>query len=217
MNANAVAKHYAYLTPEERFRLILAASGRGDKAERDRLAHASARVGLTIPDHFPHAHAFQDVAVMTFIELLEEAARYRDALTMACGEETEEEDDLDDEPAAEDVPEDAGERPVCQRFFDLALGAGFVLRTKAEGWNLFCERLAVPPHLLWSVFLGFDRLQGTLALAEKVAFAPEGYLRWLNRSRPAGRPERQSVPLTVEGVADATAEAFRLHVEWWGG
>lgn len=34
MNANAVAKHYAILTAEERFRLILAASGRGDAAER---------------------------------------------------------------------------------------------------------------------------------------------------------------------------------------
>jgi len=31
MNANAVAKHYGILTPEERFRLILAASGRGDE------------------------------------------------------------------------------------------------------------------------------------------------------------------------------------------
>ena len=37
MNASTVTKHYGLLTPEERFRLILAAGGRGDEAEQDRL------------------------------------------------------------------------------------------------------------------------------------------------------------------------------------
>ena len=32
MNANAVAKHYGSLTPEERFSLILAAGARGDES-----------------------------------------------------------------------------------------------------------------------------------------------------------------------------------------
>ncbi len=40
MNANAVARHYALLTPEERFQLILAAGARGDDAEQDRLIRA---------------------------------------------------------------------------------------------------------------------------------------------------------------------------------
>ena len=44
MNANAIAKNYSRLTPEERFHLILAASGRGDEAERDRLLHARMRI-----------------------------------------------------------------------------------------------------------------------------------------------------------------------------
>jgi hypothetical protein len=38
MNANALVKNYGRLAPEERFRLILAARGRGDEAESDRLA-----------------------------------------------------------------------------------------------------------------------------------------------------------------------------------
>src|SRR5262245_39764486 len=37
MNVNSVVNRYKNLTPEERFRLILAASGRGDESERDRL------------------------------------------------------------------------------------------------------------------------------------------------------------------------------------
>jgi hypothetical protein len=79
MNANAVVKNYGSLTPEERFRLILAASGRGDEAERDRLARAGRRITLSMPDHSPYGHAFQELALLTFVELLEDAARYHDA------------------------------------------------------------------------------------------------------------------------------------------
>jgi hypothetical protein len=76
MNAKAVARHYGSLTPEERFRLILAASARGDEAERDRLANASGRISLSVPDHSPYAHAFQELALLSFIELLDQAASY---------------------------------------------------------------------------------------------------------------------------------------------
>jgi hypothetical protein len=78
MNANGIAKHYGSLMPEERFRLILAASGRGDEAERDRLAHAGPRITLTMPDHSAYGHAFEELALLVFLELLEEAARYHD-------------------------------------------------------------------------------------------------------------------------------------------
>jgi hypothetical protein len=43
MNAKTLAKHYASLTAEERFRLIGAAGARGEKAEQDRLAAAAGR------------------------------------------------------------------------------------------------------------------------------------------------------------------------------
>ncbi len=56
-----------------------------------------------------------------------------------------------------------------------------------------------------------------LALAEKAAFVPEGFLLWLNRVRPEGEPEVTAVPLTPEGVAAATAKEFRHRVQWLGG
>jgi len=60
-------------------------------------------------------------------------------------------------------------------------------------------------------------VQRTLALTEKAAFVPEGFLRWINRVRPKGEPELTAVPLTVEGVADETEKAYRHRVQWWGG
>jgi hypothetical protein len=94
-----------------------------------------------------------------------------------------------------------------------------MLRTKADGWKLFCERLNVPPFLVWEcgALPGYDRLRRALTLAEKAAFTADGFLRWLNRTRPAGRPEQAGVPLTVEGVADATERLFREHAAWWNG
>lgn len=100
---------------------------------------------------------------------------------------------------------------------DLALAAGFVLKVKADGWKLFCERLSVPPFAAWKDLPGFDRLERALALAEQAAFMPAGLVRWLNDVRPAGTSALSRVPLTVEGIADATAKMFQDWVDWWGG
>jgi hypothetical protein len=225
MKAPPLAKNYKALTPEERFRLILAASGRGDEAERTRLTNAGGRIALSMQDHAPYAHAFNDLALLTFIRLLDEAARYQADLAFAddardtfdADEAEEESDEAAEETDAKADEEDASQEPVCFRTLDIALAAGYMLRTKANGWKLFCERLNVPPFLHWEIHPGFDRLQGVLALTEKAAFVPEGFLRWLNRVRPKGEPELTAVPLTVEGVADEIEKAFRWCVHWWGG
>ena len=229
MNANAIAKTYARLTPEERFRLILAASGRGDEAERDRLTHAGERITLSMPDHSPYARAFAELADLIFIELVEAASHYHDAFYRADenrdhfgdGDAEEEGDDAKAEPAARTdlatEEDDTDKQPAWLRSFDIALAAGFLLKTKADGWKLFCERLNVPPLLLWEGLPGFDRLQRALALTEKAAFFPEGFLRWLNDIRPAGAPKATEVNLTVNGIADGTASMFKSRVEWWGG
>jgi hypothetical protein len=94
-----------------------------------------------------------------------------------------------------------------------------MLRTKADGWKLFCERLNLPPFQLWQLgpLPGFDRLQRGLGLAEQAAFTSEGFLRWLNRVRPAGEPELAHLPLTVEGIAEAAERMFRERAAWWCG
>ena len=216
MNGNRAAKHYGSLTPEERFRLILAASGRGDEAERERLRLAGGQITLSVSDHCPHAHAFDELALQAYLELLEVAARYTDALARAAGPGCRDEDG-EAEEAQSPAEGGRGARPVSEEALDQVLAWGFWLRTMADGGKLFCERLSVPPFLLWEGLPGFGRLRRALAAAEKAAFVPEGYLRWWNAVRPAGEPEQTEVPLTVEGVADATAQAFRCCVEWWGG
>ena len=226
MNANAVARHYGSLTPEERFRLILAARGRGDEADRDRLANAGKRITFSASDYSPYAHAFDELALLIYVELLEQAAAYLEALNWADDTHVLGDEGEDDESESTDGPEvgtatgsveDPRERPVWKRALDLALATGFVLRTKADGWKTFCQRLNVPPFLEWQDLPGFDRLQRALRTAEEASFESEGFLSWLNVVRPTGASELATVPLTVEGVANATEEIYRQRVEWWGG
>ena len=242
MNASILAKKYCSLTPEERFRLILAARGRGDEAEGDRLANSGNRLTLSAQDHVPYLNAFDELALLVFIELLDEASGYDDACESADEEacysfdDDDEEVDSDEaetatggeaeeEPGAKTHAEQAegwaGERPLWQRTRDLAFAAGFMLRTKTEGWKLFCERMHIPPFLLWEMLPGFDRLQRALALAEKAAFFPEDMVRLLNTIRRKNKHEATVATvenlMSAEKVADELAKMFRQRANWWGG
>jgi hypothetical protein len=79
MNTKGLAKLYDRLTPAERLPLIIAAAERGDDAERDRLVNAAGRITLSMSDHLPYARAFDELATLIFLELLEDAGNYFDA------------------------------------------------------------------------------------------------------------------------------------------
>jgi hypothetical protein len=218
MRAPPLAEKYDCLTTEERFRLIMAAFGRGDMAEQDRLIRAGSRISCSMPDSAPYSYAFNTLAPHVFIDLLEEAARYYDAFRRLEDVEREGGGDEADLESVEGPKDDRdGNRPVRNRYMDLALASGYVLKAKAEGWKLFCERWNIPPFLLWEKLPGFDRLQRALELAEKAAFVHKGFLRWLNRIQSAGEPEVTEIFMTAEGEAEAHEKAFQQLVQWWSG
>jgi hypothetical protein len=229
MDANALARNYGRLTPEERWRLIVAADARGDAAEENRLANAAQRLHFSSPDFSPYGKAFFEVALVVFIELLDEAARCDefwlradahdpfsdDEDEVADGDEAG--DDPDAQAGAGSVKDGSRQRPAWQRSGDIAMASGFVLRTKAAGWTLFCERLTIPPFGHWEGLPGFDRVRRALNMGEKLAFTPEEMRRWLNRIRPTSSPEVQGLGLTPEGCAAGLEDVFRKRVAWWGG
>jgi hypothetical protein len=73
--------HYGQLTGQERFPLILAAGMRNDAVEQNRLLLAGTRLMYTVSDHVPWAEAFGTMAQFVFMELVEEASRFRSAWT----------------------------------------------------------------------------------------------------------------------------------------
>ena len=204
MNPNTLTKQYGYINPEERFRLIMAASGRGDETERDRLAKSGSRMTVSIQDHAPFALAFSDLGNWTFIDLVEDASQYLSSFM-----------DRRETDFSEDFEPTEEEMAACETDRRLWLAEGYLLKTKADGWKLFCERLNVPPFVIWQQLPGFERLQISLRLAENAAFVPEGFLRWLNDERPDGSPEITTVPITAVKVADELEKVYREGVRWW--
>ena len=213
MKTSLPAQNYSLLTPEERFHLILAASGRGDEVEKTRLVRAGDRIKLSMPDHAPWANAFNDLALLEFIELLEEAAGYINSFHPVHAKEQEEDDEddgkqsLKDETKMDETIQDG----------DVTLALGYILRAKAEGWKLFCEKLNIPPFLYWEDLPGFKRLQIALDIATRAAFTPEGIVKWLNRVRKAGEPELAKPPLSADRLAAELEKAYRQRAQWWGG
>lgn len=207
----SLTRQYDSLTHEERFRLILAAGARGDEAEQQRLVRAGERLHLTMPGHSPWAHAFNELSFMVLLELLEEASRHRDAFE--CWSD------------AEDDGRGKKRRTASTlktRAFDLYLAQGFILKTKHDGWKLFCERLSLPPSSLWQPLPGYDRLCLALDMFEErayrpaAAFTPEGMAGWMARTRPADSTEPTSL-ISPRSFADDLNECYRERVAWWGG
>lgn len=195
MNLNSLAKHYASLSPEERFRLILAAGARDDQSEQRRLISAGKSVSLSVQDHAPLAYAFEQTATHVYLELIELAARYVEAMRQTNAE-------------------DDGEATSA---LDLALAIGFQLKATADGWELFCATTHVAPFALWEHLPGFSRLQNALVLADKASFTASGFVCWLNASRVAEKPPLTRAPLSPESVADDVEKAFRKAAAWWSG
>ncbi len=98
---------------------------------------------------------------------------------------------------------------------DVALAAGYVFKTTANGWVLFCEELSVPAWALWETNPGYERLQQALRLAQKAAFAPEGFQKWVDRTR---KPRETHLPARQPGAADIAEELRRAlgrRAGWW--
>jgi hypothetical protein len=214
MNTNGLAKHYATLKPEERFRLIVAANERGDEAESQRLTRTAKRCTFSNMDYSPFAHALHDLAILTFLELLDEAARH---------------DDVREQWADAEMSDSTGGKhrrnrsPRKERLFELFLVQGFILRTKAAGWNLFCNRIGIEPQRLWQYLPGFERLKRTLLGLQGTpdrpapAYTPAGMVNWLNRVRPDHEPEvTEANILSPETIARQTDAAFHERARWWG-
>ena len=235
MNTKSLANHYAQLTPDELFRLIMAANSRGDPAERDRLAEAGQRITLSMPAHSPYARAFGELSFMTYIELLDEAAEYLDSHERAVravdtrmpkrkktARRTKTITPDQEEPAAENSEDDAEKPTRLAQSYELVNAIGFFFKLNLRGWTLFCARWNAGLTDLWDHgnYPGLDRLKIAWALVQ-AGFAyrtPADAVCWLNTVRPADDPElTEANIMTAEWVADRHDAEFHERVRWWGG
>ncbi len=147
----ALFAHYATLTPSERFRLLVAASSRGDLAEQVRIANAGGWISMSVREFVPLAQALGETDLHVYIELGELAAEYLDAFHVAsAADPTPQDDSAEDwtgtDRAAVQAHEVDAERvtPVEQV---VAFGAGYGLPLEGprlRAGSLFCGPQGLP-------------------------------------------------------------------------
>jgi hypothetical protein len=191
VNINRVSRYYHELFPEERWRLILAAMGRGDELEVERLTQAAPRVVWMSKDYVPVGLAFDELQLSVLLEVVDLAADYRAALQQALR--------LDGEKG-----QDAA---------GLALAVGYLLRARVMGWRLFCRKLTAPPFLCWRGLPGFTRVKKALASARDFSFSKDGFRDWFRKMEP----ESKTVPMTASAAARIIMKRYRDNVQRLGG
>ena len=226
---NVLGKLYGQLTAEERFRLIVAASDRGDDAERERLVNAGKWVQLTMQDHSPYSHAFQELIFLTYTELLEEAAQVLETCALT---DTQLRDSIDKAQISKrkkaSTPKgkgrtqdnDAVEYPAWNRTARTASAVGFLFNVKVEGWSIFCARHHISPFALWEQMdlPGVDRIKRALGMAHAGAMFPSAaeMTTWMNEVRPASAAEcTEADILTAVRFAANLDATFHQRAKWW--
>jgi hypothetical protein len=182
VNTNKLTKLYDQLTALERLPLIVAATQRGDQAERERLIAAAPRVTYSTPDYTACAEGFLKLSDFCFMELADLAARYLERVA-----------------ALDTRAEDEQGRLLL----NIALAFGYTFKVKLAGWRRFCADHHLDAEACWSGLPGLERIKRAEALAQVAAFLPEGMARF--------REMRGQDPglMTAASVAAGLQECFR--------
>jgi hypothetical protein len=204
MKLDSLAKQYDRLTVEERFVLTVQAIGRADGAELDRLTAVAARKRVSTVDTYAHLESWLSVMFLSFLELVDRAAFLNESIT--CWRDQMRDEDLRWQQGA--TEKNNGE-PLSTRLGPAVFAAGYLLKTRMAGWELWCKRRKLPALAFFQELPGYDRLQRALALTREsrdrawgFAFSPNEMLNWLNTMRDQGRPELVELPCTAERYAD---------------
>ncbi|QDU21279.1 hypothetical protein [Urbifossiella limnaea] len=190
MTADRLARRYAVLRPDERLALMLAASGRGDDAEHERLVATAPRVPVVVPDTFPRYMAFREVLDRHRAERFELTARFFQTKRL--------EEDYDEGPGG--------------RMGNVARAFGYLLLAARDGWTTFSERAMLPCGGLEVALVGGDVLRIAEDEAERDEVTADEVAGIIAaRGGPVGQVR------TASSVAEELGEVFAARLGWWEG
>jgi hypothetical protein len=196
MNTTSLAKLYDRLSPRERLPLIVAASGRGDQVEADRLLRSAPRIGYALPDYFGLADGVQNLALFHLLELLDLAAMYwRVSAAQA---------DAESSPGKEG-------KVVAARLLATKRMFAFLFTVEADAWKQFCAEMQLDGELLLRGLPGYANLDLTEEEARRSAYSQEEATAWVRRK---GNSTEEAV--TVEAVVASMQEMVTWRAGWWG-
>ena len=156
MNSNALARHYDWLTADERFVMLMAAALREDEVEEGRLLDTAPRMRLNVPHTFPLTLALQSLCDTFARKRLELALYYLRAMR-----------------AAEDADLDPPTRSqFAARLHDAGRVYAYLMGVYREAWNRFGTETGLDLDAVYELADGSPGLREIEREAEAVAFPP---------------------------------------------
>jgi hypothetical protein len=196
MKADGLAKLYDRLTPRERLPLIVAATARGDEADRARLLASAPASLFRLPDYFGLAEGLRTLALFHVAEMLDLAARFGHAAGMLAQEG--------------DFRGRAGKAERARRLGEARMLA-HLLVVNADGWTRFCCEMQLDGDLLLKHLLGYETLTRAEEVARLMAFTPEEATAWAQRA-----DGESATALTGDAVVASMREFLERQVDRWG-
>ena len=195
MNLNGVARHYDQLTPLERLPLIIAATARGDEAERQRLVHSAPLRFFREGDYGELAEELQRCAFLHLLYQLDDIALcWRAAAVLEqCGW------------WAKTKREKRETRELRDRVWNCLRLITYRFTARAECWKRLCADLSIDADVLLQKLPGYECVKENEGLCAKLAFTPEEAKAFLRKAH--GDPT-----IEVE-TAEESAKALREHFE----
>jgi len=204
MKTKGLEKLYDSLTARERLPLMVAAAGRGDEAEAERLSRSAPTLTFRVPDYHGLSEGLFALTALHLMTVLELVGRYWQASAVLA-------------VAARLPKEEVQVRE--QQFLASVRLLAFELVTHAEAWGLFCGGLHLDAEWLLHDQPGYRLLVRTQASARAVAFSPEEALAYLRGQLEAARAEAGEAPSAKHKyhlqTAQEIAEDFQEVLERW--
>jgi hypothetical protein len=192
VNTKSLAGLYERLTPKERLPLMLAASARGDEAERLRLTRSAPTNLFKLPDFYDLAEALQMLSLFHAMQLLDLAALY----WYASGQVAQ----------GEGVGRGGEARALEERLSAAMRLLGYLFMAQADAWRQLCSELKVDGDVLLKDLPGHDTIDLTERAVRLEAYTPEQATAYLRR----GGDETARV-VTAEAVARDMREFLERH------
>jgi hypothetical protein len=201
MNTTNLVRQYDALTPWERLPLIVAAAGRGDEVEENRLAQSAPRVNLTLANCWGLVQGLDLLARHYLLVQLDRAVIYWRVMDL-----------LDKEPLFGQTRK-AKQRE--QRLWRALETLACRIVAQADGWKLFCRQLQIDPDLPLKDLPGHEGVSHVEKLARNLACTPEEACIRLREAVGSDKSlETNASPDTGEFRLDTVDEVARFMREF---
>jgi hypothetical protein len=196
MNTTNLVRQYDALTPWERLPLIVAAEGRGDEVEANRLVRSAPKLSFHIANCWGLVQGLDHLAKHYLLGQLELAVTYWRVMGI-----------LDQEP----LP---GETRIAkqreERLWRAIETLAFRFVVRADGWKLSCRQLQVDPDISLRDLHGYEAVCHMEKVARHLACTPEEAIACLRDAVESDKAlESEAPPVGQEYRVDTAEDVAR--------